>query len=63
MGMKNTDPNYGDNTVCDVCEDFLDFGFNLKPNAKNGGKWVCVRCVDYLIKRGKGYEKYQTFCE
>jgi hypothetical protein len=44
--MKNHDPNYGDNTTCDLCKDVFDA--RNSPHETIGGWWICGECVDTL---------------
>tara|TARA_R110001583_G_scaffold71712_1_gene201708 strand:+ start:477 stop:692 length:216 start_codon:yes stop_codon:yes gene_type:complete len=44
--MRNHDPNYGDNTICDVCHDVFDV--RRTPHEVIDDKWwVCDSCVEY----------------
>lgn len=43
--MRNLDPNYGDNTVCDVCHDVFDV--RNTPHETIGNKWICNSCFEY----------------
>ena len=49
--MKNHDPNYGDNTTCDLCKDVFDVRNSkhttIDHNAelsKYGAWWFCGSC-------------------
>jgi rubredoxin len=41
--MRNLDPNYGDNTVCDCCGRVFDA--RNEPHEVIGDNWVCGDCV------------------
>jgi len=44
--MRNHDPNYGDNTTCDLCKDVFDV--RSTPHEVIDDKWwVCDSCVEY----------------
>ena len=44
--MKNLDPNYGDNTICDCCGRVFDV--RNEPHEWVDEKyWVCGSCVEY----------------
>jgi len=44
--MFNHDPNYGDNTTCDLCRDVFDV--RNSPHEILGDKWICGNCcTDY----------------
>jgi hypothetical protein len=40
--MFNHDPNYGDNTTCDLCKDVFDV--RNSPHEVIGDKWICGNC-------------------
>lgn len=40
--MTNHAPDYGDNTVCDVCRDVFDV--RNTPHDTLGDKWICGDC-------------------
>jgi hypothetical protein len=42
-GMKNHDPNYGDNTICDLCKAVFDA--RNSPHEVIGDKWICDSCL------------------
>ena len=41
--MKNHDPNYGDNTSCDLCK--VVFDARNSPHEVIGDKWICDSCL------------------
>ena len=43
--MKNLDPNYGDNTICDCCNRVFDV--RNEPHETIGSKWICDSCFEY----------------
>jgi len=47
MKMFNHDPNYGDNTTCDLCRDVFDVR-NSPHEVIDDKWWVCGECVDTL---------------
>ena len=44
--MFNHDPNYGDNTTCDLCKDVFDVR-NSPHEVIDDKWWVCGSCVEY----------------
>lgn len=44
--MKNHDPDYGDNVVCDACKDVFDV--RNTPHETIGNKWFCESCADLM---------------
>ena len=46
MKMFNHDPNYGDNTTCDLCKDVFDVR-NSPHEVIDDKWWVCGSCVEY----------------
>lgn len=44
--MKNHDPEYGDNVVCDACNDVFDA--RNTPNETIRNKWFCESCADLM---------------
>jgi len=43
MKMFNHDPNYGDNTTCDLCKDV--FNVRNSPHEVIDDKWICDSCL------------------
>ena len=44
--MFNHDPNYGDNTTCDSCNDVFDVR-NSQHEVIDEKWWICGSCVEY----------------
>ena len=44
--MKNHDPDYGDNVVCDACNDVFDA--RNTQHETIGNKWFCESCADLM---------------
>jgi len=45
MVQDTHDPNYGDNTICDLCKDVFD-ARNSDYEVINN-KWICGRCLEF----------------
>ena len=45
MTLFTHDPNYGDNTTCDLCKDVFD-ARNSDYEVINN-KWICGRCLEF----------------
>jgi hypothetical protein len=41
--MRNLDPNYGDNTICDCCGRVFDVRNTTHDTL--GDKWICGDCL------------------
>ena len=59
LSMFNHDPNYGDNTTCDLCKDVFDVrnSKHATIDHKYGAWWFCGSCWESVDSDDELVEK------